>query len=519
MALLFLLLYSRFGERTLWYAGLVDWIYLLCIYLFLMGVRFFLLMIMFPFLSKLGHKCTFKEALFIAWGGLRGALAIVLALIVEINQEDLGMSTPCAEQLFFYVGGIAALTLIINATTAERVLSILGLVGVVRQEEVIIRRQLRHEIRYKMEKILNEVTKSMDFTDDRSGKVRSALRMFDIDDEISLENESMSEWLFDPARTVMQTVVTSTGGKSTEGVKNGSEGSTLLNAELLAYIRTIFLEIVRVSYWDYVHEGKLPRQSFATRFLLYSIDEGLSCVQDKNGLYYCSCADFAFDWVCIGKEVKTNEKLGLKFLSFCDWLSPSSVKIFKVYHSWLRARREIRIVYMLTSFIHAHKHAQKRIHESIGSVINRQVWRESVGRRTFSGTPHSNIPEVLVVVKESESAVEDAKNLLNALDHEQVGDILTKQAIQMVLSKQNGLINEMRTEGLLDEKSTNIFLKETNENLKDIWRMERKDKRNHTRVSARATRATTITGDNADTTLRNSTLNVMHEASIIDKDL
>ena len=68
------------------------------------------------------------------WAGLRGALGIVLSLIVEINYDNLGISKHDASLQFFYIGGIATLTLIINAPTAEKVLLALGLIG--RKHEV-----------------------------------------------------------------------------------------------------------------------------------------------------------------------------------------------------------------------------------------------------------------------------------------------------------------------------------------------------------------------------------------------
>lgn len=45
--------------------------------------------------------------------------------------------------------------------------------------------------------------------------------------------------------------------------------------ELQAYIKTVFLEIVRVQYWKQISAGKLPRESYATQTLLYSIENAL----------------------------------------------------------------------------------------------------------------------------------------------------------------------------------------------------------------------------------------------------
>ena len=61
-----------------------------------------------------------------SWAGLRGALGMALALLVK-NSKSLNISDAEASRLFFYVGGIAALTLIINATFAKNMLNWLGL--------------------------------------------------------------------------------------------------------------------------------------------------------------------------------------------------------------------------------------------------------------------------------------------------------------------------------------------------------------------------------------------------------
>merc|ERR1719387_303536 len=60
------------------------------------------------------------------WGGLRGAVGLALAIQVTVDRADGQLSNKEADRVLFFVGGIAALTLVINATTCPRVVNNLG---------------------------------------------------------------------------------------------------------------------------------------------------------------------------------------------------------------------------------------------------------------------------------------------------------------------------------------------------------------------------------------------------------
>jgi NhaP-type Na+/H+ or K+/H+ antiporter len=112
--------------------------YLFAIYAALNGIRLLLVFILFPVLVRVdngnGLKITMKDAFFITWGGVRGALGISLALIVLTCLGGTG-SCPVYEdenigkEFFLYVAGVAGLTLLVNGTFAAPVLQWLGLVG------------------------------------------------------------------------------------------------------------------------------------------------------------------------------------------------------------------------------------------------------------------------------------------------------------------------------------------------------------------------------------------------------
>lgn len=146
--LIFLIAGLIMGNRTLHNIDLVDWLIMPLLYLVLMSSRVFVIMCMYPLLSTTGHKCTFSEACFMAWSGLRGALAIALAVIVDSSPE---ISNNNGDRFLFYVGGIAALTIIVNGTLAKSMLLYLGLIGNDEtQEKTLIMNQIRKRLRGKM---------------------------------------------------------------------------------------------------------------------------------------------------------------------------------------------------------------------------------------------------------------------------------------------------------------------------------------------------------------------------------
>lgn len=82
--MIFLLAGLIFGSRTLESVYAKDWLCLLLLYIFMHLVRALVVGLFYPIFSGSG-MCSFWDAVFIVWGGLRGALGIVLGLIVEVN--------------------------------------------------------------------------------------------------------------------------------------------------------------------------------------------------------------------------------------------------------------------------------------------------------------------------------------------------------------------------------------------------------------------------------------------------
>lgn len=522
--LIFLLAGLIIGNRVLSKVNTIDWAYLILLYILLMVIRFITIAILYPSIAHIGHKCSVNEAIFMSWAGLRGALGMALALIVEKYCPDHIKDET--SRMFFYVGGIAALTLVFNATTAKTLLFKLGLLGTNSAEKQLVTDQIKKKLRKKMDKVIEQMTKEFSFTQEDLDVVRQSctlLQHIDMDalyrdterasillaNTFGAQAESPLPTVTEPADLRESTsksfsattgaaagAVGAAGGigarrgshhrrgshrenrsqsfsrrrNSSIALLTGSAGfedprqdrisrllsrghrgnSSIIDDDLLQYIRAVFLEIVRVKYWHFIEVGKLPRLSHSAQFLLYTIEVGLDEVKDAGG---------ARDWYCLEEELDY-KSYAVFFLTLWENYTPLclSQKATDMLGR-IESRNEKRFVYMLTSFIEAHEHAQKKIHAFLG------LEDEEVEAAT---------PEELQVIAESKVAVERAKARLNNMNGDTINAIRSKQAARLVLAKEAEMVKAMVQEGLLTSHHAEEFLEEISH---DTQRIEKERNR------------------------------------------
>lgn len=128
---------------------------LILIYIALNLIRFAMIMLLYPVMKRLGYGLTKRESAILTWGGLRGALAMTLALMVSYTPaipEDI------RSQVLFFTAGIVTLTLCINATTMRALLNRLGLTHVPSARTMLAYR-IEKSIRDNSEKYLKGLKK------------------------------------------------------------------------------------------------------------------------------------------------------------------------------------------------------------------------------------------------------------------------------------------------------------------------------------------------------------------------
>ena len=81
-------------------------------------------LLMYPALKRMGYGMDLKMLTMMTWGGLRGAVGLALALMVQL--EDT-IDERVRHLIVFHVGIVAALTILINGTFTPKVLDLLGM--------------------------------------------------------------------------------------------------------------------------------------------------------------------------------------------------------------------------------------------------------------------------------------------------------------------------------------------------------------------------------------------------------
>ncbi len=101
-----------------------DWGYMISLYLWLTLVRFLIILFSWPIFQFGQYGVTWQEILVMSHAGLRGAVSLILALIVQGMD---GIDERIGEKMTFYTSGIVVLTLTINGLTAKLLVKRLGM--------------------------------------------------------------------------------------------------------------------------------------------------------------------------------------------------------------------------------------------------------------------------------------------------------------------------------------------------------------------------------------------------------
>lgn len=102
----------------------VMWLKLFALYFILLAIRTTSVVVLMPILKRIGIGITREKATVLVWGGLRGAVSLALAL--SLVQDD-AVPQALGEQIMFLTAGIVVLTIIVNGSTMEWLLHVLGL--------------------------------------------------------------------------------------------------------------------------------------------------------------------------------------------------------------------------------------------------------------------------------------------------------------------------------------------------------------------------------------------------------
>jgi NhaP-type Na+/H+ or K+/H+ antiporter len=368
-----------------------DFLLAFAAYVGMTCIRLIMLLLLKPCLDRVGYQpITYKEIAVMTWGGLRGMVGLALSIFIAKDQAGGNLSEVESERILFIVGCIVALTLVVNAVTFPAFCGMLGI-----RPEIKGRKALIHNVARRAEaRISSLLEKSTSRNGEvSSGPVSKAVAELCAAVEKHLEGgtstDGLSELPLQHHRRLSRNFSFLVGetasspkieslweqfeARKLELLRTGAPisqfqfGSQLAEIRKLLsmhrvdphqvkVVREVFLEIVRVSYWEQVREGNFIVGSREPRILLDSVN--LASDKSSTGLT---------DW-----EILENV-LGLqKGTSILD--VPADVAGSKLcIRRWLTDLRrqahfedQMRAVQIINAFIQAHQHAQGQIASFFG---------------------------------------------------------------------------------------------------------------------------------------------------------
>ena len=499
--IIFMLAGLIIGQESVNKVQAMDWAYLIVLYIMLSLFRCVIVFVLYPLLSTTGLKCSRKDAIFVSWAGLRGALAMSLALLVK-KSNDINISDVDSDRVFFFVGGIAAITILVNAVFASTILDMLGLLSSEESpDKMMVLKQVQKRLRKKTVDLVMSLSKEMNIKEPSDVIMHNSLLKNYIKRTNSNSGIDVDEvdWITDAMRNVsgvgpnalsqqlsmsknpiafynaygfeksgrsMLSQDSNSGhlpralSRASEWLLHGNRDQDGIFSDLQAYIRAVFLEIVRVQYWQHIEAGKLPRESYATQSLLYSIDIALDRKQEP-----------LVDYSYLEQEFRT-AAWQIEALSYI----PECTPLLGHLHDVLAARNEKREIYMLSSFIEAHETAQVKIVTFLGHTLSAVGQDEDAEESELT-------PEERIILKESREVVKLASERLKRIDNEIIRGVMSKQAALILLTRQREYIETMIHDGLLSDKDGDVFYDKFRSDEAAIRAARREDFKRHVEAS------------------------------------
>jgi len=404
--LIFMLAGMVIGEtivvRSYTIAG-ADFGWLFVMYLCILVIRAVMMLFFSPLLMNMGYGVTWKELFFMSWGGLRGAVGLALAIVIDNGL--LGVSpteyTHChASQMMFHVGSLAALTLLINGILSGPILSYL------------------------------EMTKTPDAKVALLENVRSRVAAAAAETYAKLEaNAAFAHHDHDEVHKHCR-ILQYHKDKHAAGADEEEANRTVCDEQMLINVREVFMCVVRADYWEQIEHHELPHDSDAALSLITSTDIAMDHVKEKLN-----------DWVYL-KETCVPPAGLVKFMKWLDrWLPDNVDWDDAILRHTIFARQESS-VYITKAFIHAHKAAQTKVAAFFGEDAT------------------ADSPEEIQVIAESDVLVKEAEEMLASIPKDLLRAVVSKQVAGIVLGSQADDIEHLEKEGMLTPNEASEMIEE-----------------------------------------------------------
>jgi NhaP-type Na+/H+ or K+/H+ antiporter len=412
-----------------------DWMYLLLLYVLVMAIRFFQVALFYPVFSRIGLRSNFKEAIFLSYGGLRGAVGIALGLsltrsVRQSTDDEDGLRAT--ERLEFLAGGVTLLTLFINGTTSGYVLQWLGLA----KPALSRKRALR---------LFNASAES--FVQNEYLRIRLEKRFMRTNFRVVKAHVPfvMSE----PILSVAEEggVIKHQDDIDIEESCNARIASISDRAscptEVLSEVRQILLELIKEAYCIELSNGELDEREdngFTVDLLQQSVDFAMMDIQKEE----------IHDWDYT-KNFQLMEDAKALILRKYGALRGDTQSNHCCSYAYQKERTE---VLRALSFMEAHRLAEKKLLSYVDSL---------------SLDVHSAFAQAVdMVLDESGKQVASAHEFLNEYPPKEIENITSHYVASILLHRLAVFVEKNATEGILTKKEANEYLERIDRNVQSV---------------------------------------------------
>jgi len=363
--------------------GITDFSWLLTLYVGMILVRAFMLAVFWIPLNLLGEQLVWQEGVVMCWSGLRGAVSLAMGMIVDIEPN---IDSKTGSQVMFHVGGVAALTLLVNAVGTAPLLKLLGLV--------------------KTEHLMSRVSSKLSAT--AADHVRKCFEK-EIQNPKDVRFHGANSHIVHSMVPMLRPETEFRDGSEEVGVDQWT-----MEKKMHQVFREVFLRVVQNRYWQGIQEGVIPRQLMVSRVLLHSSEEALDNTWEQLK-----------DWDIIARSLKLNVG-GQLGASQSERALSKLVDVwpFRMIPQFRKASIDFQMmmtVFIALSYVEAHTFAQEEIQHSLGRddaldvKVQQKVVEESNKQREMAMKFISHIPHEFVELGKSEML---ARRLLRQHMHE-----------------------------------------------------------------------------------------------------
>lgn len=417
-----LMSHIMFGPIHREHLELTDFMWLLILYAVVVALRFLMIAILYPIITNLGYKLDWKDCVVMAWGGLRGAVGLAMAMSMN---AATAIEPVTGSKVLFFVGGIAVLTLLVNGMTSGFILA-----------------KLEMTTPPVAKKLLS--TSTQEALQDRArAKLDAEMREYD---RTCKPEERPSKTKI----TGMLSLFKTDFKAQTESAKQ--ELAKLPEDDCKMYMREMFYNALHAVYWDMIRQGSLHKHSNITTMLLSSIDIAMDHLKEPIDTW-------AHVHTNISKMVSKRDAFG-KAMTWIDGILPESVDFDnKVMQAGLLKDSQFTFM-VLTCFTDAHKKAKDKLKLTFEGI--------------FYQSPKKKLTDDIMKEIDAQTALAKGKEteLTNELHltAEVKQNVRNIQLANIILEDATEFVHAQVEEGLWDSQEAHALLHEFEHDARHVWK-------------------------------------------------